>query len=183
MANIVANYGKENGFSGVMVDPNYHMDFAALKTFMPEKAKIVQEVFELESKSFFSSPHPHSIPVYDVEMGRIFFALTLDRCNSRDNSVRTYISIAVKKSMNEGIGLTCPYASDEGYLDVEGHHFIAVEDVPLKILRIALENQKYDRIVDRTMRAITTKYSSVKDFCKASSELDKAIKEAKELLK
>ena len=182
MANIVANYGKENGFSGVMVDPNYHMDFAALKTFMPEKAEIVQKVFELESESFFSKPHPHSIPVYDVELGRIFFALTLDRCNSRDSSVRTYISLAVKKSMNEGIGLTCPYASDEGYFDVEGHHFIAVEDVPLKILRIAFEKQKDDGIVGRAKKAIKEHYS-MKDFCKASSELDKALKEAKELLK
>ena len=176
------NYGKENGFSGVMVDPNYHMDFAALKTFMPEKAKIVQEVFELESTGYFSKPHPHSIPVYDVEMGRIFFALTLDRCNSRDNSVRTYISIAVKKSMNEGIGLSCPYASDEGYFDVDGHHFIAVEDVPLKILRIAFEKQKNDGIIERTGKAIQNHFS-MKKFCSAASELDKALKEAKELLK
>ena len=177
------NYQKENGFVAFGTGGNYHMDFTSLQNFMPEKAEIVQRVFELESESFFSKPHPHSIPVYDVELGRIFFALTLDRCNSRDNSVRTYISIAVKKSMNEGIGLSCPYASDEGYFDVDGHHFIAVEDVPLKILRIAFENQKHDRIVDRTLQAITAKYSSVKDFCKASSELDKAIKEAKELLK
>lgn len=182
MANQVMNYGKENGFSGVMVDPNYHMDFAALKTFMPEKAEIVQKVFELESTSYFSKPHPHSIPVYDVELGRIFFALTLDRCNSSDNCIRTYISLAVRKSMDEGIGLKCPYASDEGYFDVEGHHFIAVEDVPLKILRIAFEKQKHDGFVKRRREEIAGE-KACKDFCSAASELDKALKEAKELLK
>ena len=176
------NYQKENGFVAFGCDKNYHMDFAALKTFMPEKAKIVQEVFELESTSHFSSPHPHSIPVYDVEMGRIFFALTLDRCNSADNSIRTYISLAVRKSMDEGIGLKCPYASDERYFDVSGHHFIAVEDVPLKILRIAFEKQKNDGIIERTGKAIQNHFS-MKKFCSAASELDKALKEAKELLK
>lgn len=182
MGNSAMNYQKENGFVEFGCGKNYHMDFAALQNFMPEKAELVQKVFELESESFFSKPHPHSIPVYDVELGRIFFALTLDRCNSRDNSVRTYISIAVRKSMDEGIGLKCPYASDEGYFDVEGHHFIAVEDVPLKILRIAFEKQKDDGIVGRAEKAIKEHYS-MKDFCKASSELDKALKEAKELLK
>lgn len=176
------NYQKENGFVAFGTGGNYHMDFTSLQNFMPEKAEIVQRVFELESESFFSKPHPHSIPVYDVELGRIFFALTLDRCNSRNNSVRTYISIAVKKSMNEGIGLSCPYASDEGYFDVDGHHFIAVEDVPLKILRIAFEKQKNDGIIERTGKAIQNHFS-MKKFCSAASELDKALKEAKELLK
>lgn len=63
---------------------------------------------------------------------------------------------------------------------MEGHIFLAVEDLPIKVLRNAVRNQLASLKWEVDNRE---EEKACKDFCKASSELDKAIQEAKELLK
>ena len=62
--------------------------------------------------------------------------------------------------------------------------FLAGDDDKAKLLffREAFEKQKNDGIIERTGKAIQNHFS-MKKFCSAASELDKALKEAKELLK
>lgn len=189
MANIVGNYGKENGFSGISMEENYHMNLDALKAFMPEKYRLLAELHHEIGGTFCKN----STPVYDVNTGRIYFSLGLDRISG--DSDYASIFIKVRESLNNGTpvkgicttGKIRCYAKEYGYFyknrydNVEGHIFLAVEDLPIKVLRNAVRNQlaslKWE--VDNEQEEM----KKAKEFCSAASELDKAIQEAKELLK
>lgn len=189
MANQVMNYGKENGFSGISMEENYHMNLDALKAFMPEKYRLLVELHDEIGGTFCKN----STPVYDVNTGKIYFSLGLDRVPGTGKYTSAFTK--VKRSINEGVpvrgwdstGEELKYKAGYGayytktFDDVEGHIFLAVEDLPIKVLRNTVRNQlaSLKREVDNKEEEI----QKAKDFCKASSELDKAIQEAKELLK
>lgn len=174
------NYQKENGFVEFGCGENYHMDFSALQNFMPEKAKLVQKVFEKEGAEFLcgnrSTPHPHSIPVYDMDSGKVYYSMTLDRVKYEDYKVKSCISLAVRKSVDLGVPVNCIWDTLKGSENVHLHHFIAVEDVPLKILKVAVERQLHPEINEKEV-------NDINNFLKASKELDNALYEAKRLLK
>lgn len=44
--NKACNYQKENGFFSIPMEENYHMNLDALKAFMPEKYKLLEELHE-----------------------------------------------------------------------------------------------------------------------------------------
>ena len=177
------NYGCENGFTGVSVSPTYHMNMDALSSFMPEKYKLLMEFASKKSYNW----NKNSIPVYDTMTGKIYMGMGLDRPSQTNCYANIYM--AVKKSINTSTPVRSYDAKSktqfwsvarkevyyEYYDDVYGHVFIAIEDVPIKIIKVAIERQLNEK-GKREEKAC-------KDFCKASSELDKALKEAKELLK
>lgn len=189
MANRIANYGKENGFSGISVEENYHMNLDALKAFMPEKYRLLVELHD-EIGGTFSK---NSTPVYDVNTGKIYFSLGLDRTPGTGKYTSAFTK--VKRSINEGVpvkgwdstGETLHYKEGYGayytktYDDVKGHIFIAIEDLPIKVLRNAVRNQLASLKWEADNEQEEMK--KAKEFCSAASELDKALKEAKELLK
>lgn len=182
------NYQKENGFFSIPMEENYHMNLDALKAFMPEKYKLLEELHE-EIGGVFSK---NSTPVYDVNTGKVYFSLGLDRKPQTDDYSALYTK--VRNSLNNGLpvkgwktsGKHLRYSPDGNYYEylydnVEGHIFIAIEDLPIKVLRNAVRNQlaslKWE--VDNEQEEM----KKAKEFCSAASELDKAIQEAKELLK
>lgn len=189
MANIIANYGKENGFSGISVEENYHMNLDALKAFMPEKYRLLEELHDEIGGTFCKN----STPVYDVNTGRIYFSMGLDRISGTSDYASIFIK--VRESLNNGIpvkgfwakGKHLRYKEGYGsyyenrYDNVEGHIFLAVEDLPIKVLRNAVRNQLASLKWEIDNRE--EEMQKAKNFCSAASELDKAIKEAKELLK
>ena len=177
MSNKAYNYQKENGFVEFGTGgKNYHMDFAALQNFMPEKAELVQKVFEKQSGDmvdYWSGPRAHSIPVYDIDSGRVYYSMALDRVLCMNSSVRSYISMSVRKCLDQGTPMQCLWDDLKGFENVHLHHFIAVEDVPLKILKVAVERQLHPEIERK----------EANNFLEASRKLDIALYEAKRLLK
>ena len=43
------NYQKENGFFSIPTEENYHMNLDALKAFMPEKYRLLEELHEVNN--------------------------------------------------------------------------------------------------------------------------------------
>ena len=185
MGNSAMNYQKENGFFSIPTEENYHMNLDALKAFMPEKYRLLEELHE-EIGGVFSK---NSTPVYDVNTGKIYFSLGLDRDPQTNDYTALYIK--VRNSLNNGTpvkgwkttGKHLRY-HHEGcfyeylYDNVEGHIFMAIEDLPIKILKNAIKNQlKGFNKVDKK------ETDNINNFVNASRGLDQAIKEAKELLK
>ena len=185
MGNSAMNYQKENGFFSIPVEENYHMNLDALKAFMPEKHRLLEELHN-EIGGIFSK---NSTPVYDVNTGKVYFSLGLDREPGTDDYTALYTK--VRNSLNKGIpvkgGKTTgkylrynPNGCFYEYLydNVEGHIFIAIEDLPIKILKNAIKNQL------KSFNKIDKKETdNINNFINASKDLDQAIKEAKELLK
>lgn len=91
------NYGKENGFSGISMEENYHMNLDALKAFMPEKYRLLVELHDEIGGTFCKN----STPVYDVNTGRIYFSIGLDRISGTSDYASIFIK--VRESLNNGI--------------------------------------------------------------------------------
>ena len=160
------NIMKENGFVALGGSENYHMNWKTLENFMPEKAEILKKLWVFRKEW----PIGSSIPVYDISSGKIYPSAALDRmgCYGYDVAIR----YNVLKSIDTGLpvkGRTCKY---QGFDNVCGHVFMAIEDVPTKIIKeaVRIETEKEND-------------DGVNNFINASRDLDKALKEAKELLK
>ena len=131
----------------------------------------------------------NSTPVYDVNTGRVYFSLGLDRKPQTDDYSALYTK--VRNSLNNGLpvkgwktsGKHLRYSPDGNYYEylydnVEGHIFIAIEDLPIKILKNAIKNQL------KTLGETNEKeMNDINNFLNASKELDAALYEAKRLLK
>ena len=180
------NYQKENGFFSIPMEENYHMNLDALKAFMPEKHRLLEELHEEIGGPFYKN----STPVYDITSGKIYFSLGLDRTpgDSSYNNIRTM----VKRCLDTGTTMSHRYGAsgkqlkwknggivyEQDWDNVEGHTFIAIEDLPIKILKNAIKNQlKALNEIDKE------EVSDINNFLKASKELDNALYEAKRLLK
>ena len=184
--NKAMNYQKENGFFSVPMEENYHMNLDALKAFMPEKHKLLEELHEEIGGTFYKN----STPVYDITSGKIYFSLGLDRTPG-DSSYNT-IRLKVKRCLDMGITVPFGYGSsgkqlvwknggsfyEQRWDNVEGHTFIAIEDLPLKILKSAIKNQ-----LKSLSEADEKEVNDINNFLNASKELDIALYEAKRLLK
>lgn len=165
MGNSVMNMMKENGFITFGSSENYHMNWKTLENFMPEKAEILKTLWRFRKEW----PIGSSIPVYDISSGKIYPSAALDRMGHYGYDVA--IRYNVLHSIDTGLpvkGRTCRY---KGFDNVWGHVFMAIEDVPTKIIKeaVRIETEKEE--------------DEINNFLAASKSLDQALKEAKELLK
>ena len=129
MGNSVMNMMKENGFITFGSSENYHMNWKTLENFMPEKAEILKTLWRFRKEW----PIGSSIPVYDISSGKIYPSAALDRMGHYGYDVA--IRYNVLHSIDTGLpvkGRTCRY---KGFDNVWGHVFMAIEDVPTKIIK------------------------------------------------
>ena len=129
--NTVNNVMTENGMDIRMAIPatkNYHMNWDAIKAFQPEKAKVLEEYWDL----ICEHPYKNSTPVYDCNTGKIYPTVMLTK-NSQVLSIR----LAVNRAINAQ-NPVYNYWLDE----FNGHYFLAIEDVPISIIKASLENIK-----------------------------------------
>ena len=140
--NKINNVMTENGMDIRMAIPatrNYHMNWDAIKAFQPEKAQILEEYWGLIGQH----PQKNSTPIYDCTDGIIYPTITAD-CYSQDVATRT----AILKAINNRDTVFRYYGESK----TNWHYIVAVEDVPISIIKACvakLRGQKIEESRDK----------------------------------
>ena len=131
MNKTVNNVFTENGMISPMIPAtkNYHMNWDAIQAFQPEKAKVLEEYWDLIKKH----PYKNSTPVYDCNTGKIYPTVTL----TKDSQV-----LSIRLDVNAAINTQCPVYNYWLRDEFNGHYILAIEDVPISIIKASLENLK-----------------------------------------
>ena len=124
----------ENGMVVNMIPStkNYHMNWDAIKAFQPEKAQVLEEYWDLIKKH----PSKNSTPVYDCNTGKIYPTTTL----TQDSQ-----NVGVRLSVNKAINTQNPVSNYWLYPEFDEHYLLAIEDVPIKIIKACIDNLKAQR--------------------------------------
>ena len=155
MNKTVNNVFTENGMISPMIPAtkNYHMNWDAIQAFQPEKAKVLEEYWDLIKKH----PYKNSTPVYDCNTGKIYPTVTL----TQDSQV-----LSIRLDVNAAINTQCPVYNYWLRDEFNGHYILAIEDVPISIIKASLENlktQKREESQDKARIAhLETQLSKIK---------------------
>ena len=131
MTKKINNVLAENGMNAMMIPStkNYHMNWDAIKAFQPQKAEILEEYWDLIKKH----PSKNSTPVYDCNTGKIYPTVTL----TKDSQM-----LSIRLDVNAAINTQCPVYNWWLKDEFNGHYILAIEDVPISIIKASLENLK-----------------------------------------
>ena len=172
------NIYSANGYIGYPTSVDgYHMTWIDIKSMMPEKAKVLNEYWKLIDKY----PYRNSVPVFDVQAKEIYTGTNLNVEWDDPNILVTTINMATRRSIDKNLPWKCKYK-----LPVVGHMFMACEEVPIEILKDAVEQKRIEisRVrekEDAEAKELATKYinaliglnHAIDDAKKFLSELDK----------
>lgn len=160
------NIFMSNGMPIVANNPHdfkYHMNWDTLQIMQPNKVPILERWFSAIGKY----PQKNSIPVFDITDGIIYAGAGLEYPANDRHYVKTYNMVINCIEKNKPFR---PYKRAIEITPYDQHYFMAVEDVPIIILEDALN--KYKDTEEKSYQK-----------AKAYTELEKALAEAKELLK
>lgn len=167
------NIYSANGYIGYPTSVDgYHMTWIDIKSMMPDKAKVLNEYWKLTGKY----PHRNSIPVFDVQAKEIYAGINLNININNPDILVTTINMATKRSLDKKLPWKCKYK-----LPVTGHMFMACEEVPIEILKDAVEQKRTEifRVKEREDRKAK---EIARSYINALTELNHAIDDAKKLL-
>ena len=168
----MTNLYSANGYIGYPTNvDNYHMNWADIKAMMPQKAEILKEYWNL------SNQHPHrtSTPVFDVTTKEIYQGYNLGLPIDGPYLITT-INMATKRAIDSKRPWKCKYK-----LAVTGHKFLACEEVPIEILKDALEIKRAE-VKERKEKEDRALEEKIAKYIKITKELDAIIAECKELI-
>ena len=167
------NIYSANGYIGYPTSVDgYHMTWIDIKSMMPEKAKVLNEYWKLIDKY----PYRNSVPVFDVQAKEIYTGtkLNVEWCDR--NILVTTINMATRRSLDKKLPWKCKYN-----LPVTGHMFMACEEVPIEILKDAVEQKRNE--ISRIKEREDKKAKEIAiSYLNALTELNHAIDDAKKLL-
>lgn len=155
MNKTVNNVFTENGMISPMIPAtkNYHMNWDAIQAFQPEKAKVLEEYWDLIKKH----PYKNSTPVYDCNTGKIYPTVMLTKYSQ---------ILSIRLDVNAAINTQCPVYNYWLKDEFNGHYILAIEDVPISIIKASLENlktQKREESQDKARIAhLETQLSKIK---------------------
>ena len=156
MNKTVNNVFAENGMNSVMIPAtkNYHMNWDAIKAFQPEKAQILEEYWNLIK----SHPQKNSTPIYDCNTGKIYPTITINAWSQ---------NVCVRTAVLKALSTRNPVSTYCNRTEVEDHYILAIEDVPISIVKACVENLKSQKRQESQDKARIAHLESQLDKIKA----------------